>query len=205
MSQAVDPAELAWAFPEFRPYVAECRFSDCRHVAEPGCGVKAAVEALKRFPNVNASIDGTDIMALNGHDLRAARRHMQMIFQDPFASLNPQMILSHQVAEPLQNFEQLTGQERHERVSDLLDLVDLADVADPVVVLEPAEREEHELAKRGAQSIENAARRQKPPAMNDAPGSTWTYTAPGSFRSPLREKTMPTPRLGTSVTGTSIS
>jgi len=41
----VDPAELAWAFPEFRPHVAECRFSDCRHLAEPGCGVKAAVEA----------------------------------------------------------------------------------------------------------------------------------------------------------------
>lgn len=40
----VDPAHLAWAFPEFRPHVAECRFSDCRHLAEPGCGVKAAVE-----------------------------------------------------------------------------------------------------------------------------------------------------------------
>jgi len=40
----VDPAELAWAFPEFRAHVAGCRFSDCRHLAEPGCGVKAAVE-----------------------------------------------------------------------------------------------------------------------------------------------------------------
>ncbi|MFB6240561.1 MAG: ribosome small subunit-dependent GTPase A, partial [Gemmatimonadota bacterium] len=41
----VDPAELARAFPEFRPHVDRCRFGDCRHLAEPGCGVKEAVEA----------------------------------------------------------------------------------------------------------------------------------------------------------------
>lgn len=40
----VAPSELAWAFPEFRPRVSRCRFSDCRHVAEPGCAVKEAVE-----------------------------------------------------------------------------------------------------------------------------------------------------------------
>lgn len=40
-----DSADLAWAFPEFRPRLPECRFSDCRHLAEPGCSVKAAVEA----------------------------------------------------------------------------------------------------------------------------------------------------------------
>jgi ABC-type dipeptide/oligopeptide/nickel transport system ATPase component len=49
-------------------------------------------------------LDGTDIMALSPSDLRKARQHMQMIFQDPFASLNPQMLLSHQVEEPMQNF-----------------------------------------------------------------------------------------------------
>lgn len=41
----VDPAHLAWAFPEFRDHLAQCRFSDCRHLAEPGCAVKEAVEA----------------------------------------------------------------------------------------------------------------------------------------------------------------
>lgn len=41
----VAPSDLAWAFPEFRPRVPRCRFSDCRHTAEPGCGVKEAVEA----------------------------------------------------------------------------------------------------------------------------------------------------------------
>lgn len=40
-----EPGELAWAFREFRPYVDRCRFSDCRHLEEPGCAVKAAVEA----------------------------------------------------------------------------------------------------------------------------------------------------------------
>ncbi len=41
----VDPAHLAWAFPEFRAHLPQCRFSDCRHLAEPGCAVKAAVNA----------------------------------------------------------------------------------------------------------------------------------------------------------------
>lgn len=41
----VAPSELAWAYPEFRPRVSRCRFSDCRHLAEPGCAVKEAVEA----------------------------------------------------------------------------------------------------------------------------------------------------------------
>lgn len=40
-----DPRALAEAFPEFRPLAAECRFNDCRHRAEPGCAVRAAVEA----------------------------------------------------------------------------------------------------------------------------------------------------------------
>lgn len=40
-----DPGRLAWAYPEFRPHVPDCRFSDCRHLDEPGCGVKAAVGA----------------------------------------------------------------------------------------------------------------------------------------------------------------
>ena len=43
-------------------------------------------------------------MALNQRDLRTARLDMQMIFQDPFASLNPQMQLADQVAEPIHNY-----------------------------------------------------------------------------------------------------
>jgi ribosome biogenesis GTPase len=41
----IEPEELAWHFREFRPYLADCRFSSCIHTHEPGCAVKAAVEA----------------------------------------------------------------------------------------------------------------------------------------------------------------
>lgn len=41
----IEPEELAWHFCEFRPYLADCRFSSCTHTHEPGCAVKAAVEA----------------------------------------------------------------------------------------------------------------------------------------------------------------
>jgi ribosome biogenesis GTPase len=41
---AIDARELGEAFPEFAPHVALCRFDDCRHVEEPGCGVTAAAE-----------------------------------------------------------------------------------------------------------------------------------------------------------------
>lgn len=41
----VDPGELEWAFIEFRPYLSTCRFHNCTHVHEPGCAVRAAVEA----------------------------------------------------------------------------------------------------------------------------------------------------------------
>ena len=41
----MDPGELEWAFLEFRPYLNQCRYSDCSHDHEPGCAVRAAVEA----------------------------------------------------------------------------------------------------------------------------------------------------------------
>jgi ribosome biogenesis GTPase len=40
----IPPADLAWCFPEFRPFLDSCRFADCRHLAEPGCGLIAAAE-----------------------------------------------------------------------------------------------------------------------------------------------------------------
>lgn len=41
----IDPRELASCFPEMRPFIGECRYGDCRHLSEPGCAVRAAVEA----------------------------------------------------------------------------------------------------------------------------------------------------------------
>ena len=64
-------------------------------------------------------------MALSQNDLRKARRHMQMVFQDPFASLNPQMQLRDQVAEPMRNFATATGSELDDRIATLFDRVEL--------------------------------------------------------------------------------
>jgi ABC-type glutathione transport system ATPase component len=97
-------------------------------VGESGCGKSTAGRSILRLVEPlsgKIDIDGVDIMALNPGDLRKARQHMQMIFQDPFASLNPQMLLSHQVEEPMQNFGGLSSWDRHDRVAMLFDRVQL--------------------------------------------------------------------------------
>ena len=71
------------------------------------------------------NLGGKDIMALNQSQLRQARLDMQMIFQDPFASLNPQMQLADQVAEPIHNFGTLKGAEVHQAGRMLFDRVEL--------------------------------------------------------------------------------
>ena len=70
-------------------------------------------------------LDGKNIIGYDTEELRMARRDMQMVFQDPFASLNPQMRLSDQVAEPLLNFGIGDVTERSDRVAALFDRVEL--------------------------------------------------------------------------------
>ncbi|MEP1537522.1 MAG: ABC transporter ATP-binding protein [Paracoccaceae bacterium] len=97
-------------------------------VGESGCGKSTAGRSILRLIEpLSGEIDvgGTDIMALDQKKLRDARRDMQMIFQDPFASLNPQMILSDQVAEPIHNFGTLKGADISKRVEMLFDRVEL--------------------------------------------------------------------------------
>ena len=97
-------------------------------VGESGCGKSTAGRSIIRLIEPltgSIELDGKDIMALNQHDLRIARLDMQMIFQDPFASLNPQMQLSDQVAEPIHNFATLKGKDVSERVEMLFDRVEL--------------------------------------------------------------------------------
>ncbi|WP_438980579.1 ABC transporter ATP-binding protein [Lentibacter sp.] len=97
-------------------------------VGESGCGKSTAGRSLLRLvePQLGeVHLDGKDIMALGSNDLRAARLDMQMIFQDPFASLNPQMNLMSQVAEPLQNYGVAKGQELQDRIAALFDRVEL--------------------------------------------------------------------------------
>jgi len=97
-------------------------------VGESGCGKSSCGRSILRLVEAEAGdiqLDGWDIRKLGRLDLRHARRDMQMIFQDPFASLNPYRRLSDQVAEPLQNFGLASGDELQERVAVLFDRVEL--------------------------------------------------------------------------------
>ncbi len=69
--------------------------------------------------------DETDLMGLKGDELRHMRRRMQMIFQDPYASLNPRMTVGSIVGEPLEVHGIAHGKEKRERVQELLRLVGL--------------------------------------------------------------------------------
>ncbi|MEQ8921634.1 MAG: ABC transporter ATP-binding protein [Roseovarius sp.] len=97
-------------------------------VGESGCGKSTAGRSILRLIEPDKGeivLDGTDIMALGPGELRRARQDMQMVFQDPFASLNPQMKLSDQVAEPMKNFGIGSGSDRDDRVAMLFDRVEL--------------------------------------------------------------------------------
>ncbi|MEM1073966.1 MAG: ABC transporter ATP-binding protein [Pseudomonadota bacterium] len=97
-------------------------------VGESGCGKSSAGRSILRLVDPQSgeiNLDGVDIMGLSPDKLRRARLDMQMIFQDPFASLNPQMQLADQVAEPIHNFGTLSGSAVQERVAMLFDRVEL--------------------------------------------------------------------------------
>ncbi len=97
-------------------------------VGESGCGKSTAGRSILRLVEPmsgEVNLGGKDIMALNARDLRTARLDMQMIFQDPFASLNPQMGLSDQVAEPIHNYGLMKGAELTKWVETLFDRVEL--------------------------------------------------------------------------------
>ena len=97
-------------------------------VGESGCGKSTAGRSILRLVEPLSGevvLDGTDIMALGPTDLRRARVDMQMVFQDPFASLNPQMKLADQVAEPMRNYGLVSRSEMDDRVAMLFDRVEL--------------------------------------------------------------------------------
>lgn len=97
-------------------------------VGESGCGKSTAGRSILRLVEPlsgQVKLGNKDIIALNQRDLRTARLDMQMIFQDPFASLNPQMQLSDQVAEPMQNYGMFKGDEGRKRIEMLFDRVEL--------------------------------------------------------------------------------
>jgi oligopeptide transport system ATP-binding protein len=97
-------------------------------VGESGCGKSTtgrAILQLYRPTSGKVNFDGSNLIELRGENLRIMRRKMQMIFQDPYASLNPRMSIGEIVGEPLIVHNIATGKEVEERVSHLLELVKL--------------------------------------------------------------------------------
>ncbi|MCT4558904.1 MAG: ABC transporter ATP-binding protein [Pelagimonas sp.] len=97
-------------------------------VGESGCGKSTAGRSILRLVEPMAGrveFDGVDVLGLNPKDLHSTRQQMQMIFQDPFASLNPQLQLADQVAEPLNNYKIDTGDAIMDHVAQLFDRVEL--------------------------------------------------------------------------------
>ncbi|OUS22669.1 glutathione ABC transporter ATP-binding protein GsiA [Rhodobacterales bacterium 59_46_T64] len=97
-------------------------------VGESGCGKSTVGRSILRLVEPlsgSVQVGDRDIIGLDAGDLRRARQDMQMIFQDPFASLNPQMNLADQVAEPMRNFDTHRGAELQARVEMLFDRVEL--------------------------------------------------------------------------------
>ena len=97
-------------------------------VGESGCGKSTVGRAILRLYEPTAGrvvIDGEDIATLDAERLRQKRPSMQMVFQDPQASLNPRMTLSAIIAEPLVEHTRMSADERQARVFELMDAVGL--------------------------------------------------------------------------------
>ncbi len=97
-------------------------------VGESGCGKSTTgrtILQLHRPTSGKVYYNDTDLTAIKGEEMRRFRRDMQIIFQDPYASLNPRMTVGSIVAEPLEVHRIGNAKERRERVKDLLQFVGL--------------------------------------------------------------------------------
>jgi len=98
-------------------------------VGESGCGkTTAGLGVLKLVPVTSGTIhyDGRDISEADGSRLRALRREMQIIFQDPYSSLNPRMTVNQIINDPMQVHGVFGGAERKDRIAYLLERVGLS-------------------------------------------------------------------------------
>ena len=97
-------------------------------VGESGCGKSTVGRAILRLIEPDAgrvTIDGQDVVALGARPLRVLRRRMQIVFQDPYGSLNPRMTVHQMLAEPLAIHRIARGADAERRIGALLEEVGL--------------------------------------------------------------------------------
>ena len=98
-------------------------------VGESGCGKTTLGKTLIRLYEPTGGhvyMDGQDVFAMNKSQLHQQRRRMQIIFQDPYSSLNPRMTVKEIVAEPLKIYGEASGNELNRRVMEMLEMVGLS-------------------------------------------------------------------------------
>ncbi|MBB3287053.1 MULTISPECIES: ABC transporter ATP-binding protein [unclassified Rhizobium] len=131
----VDDLSVRFDLPNGRIHAVEGVSFDLRPgetlslVGESGCGKSTTGRAIIRLINPTAGsvmIDGRDVTEANTRELRAMRRTSQMIFQDPFASLNPRITIGSAIAEPMLAHGVIGRREVKGRVSELLEQVGLS-------------------------------------------------------------------------------
>jgi oligopeptide/dipeptide ABC transporter ATP-binding protein len=97
-------------------------------VGESGCGKSTAARAILRLIEPTGGevlFEGQDILKLGKKPMRSLRREMQIIFQDPYASLNPRMTVASIVGEPLEIHKIAKGRQKEEKVANILEKVGL--------------------------------------------------------------------------------
>ncbi|HEX8845540.1 MAG TPA: oligopeptide/dipeptide ABC transporter ATP-binding protein [Pyrinomonadaceae bacterium] len=97
-------------------------------VGESGCGKSTLGRALLRLTEPTGGqvlFRGQNLARLSQKEMREHRKHLQMIFQDPYASLNPRMTVGQIISEPIETFRLARGRETDERVQELMETVGL--------------------------------------------------------------------------------
>lgn len=98
-------------------------------VGESGCGKSTLARVMLRLEELTAGslyLDGTDFLSLRGKELRRTRRKIQMVFQDPYSSLNPRLSIGSTISEGIKIHKLARGKEIRERVEFLLQRVGLS-------------------------------------------------------------------------------
>jgi oligopeptide transport system ATP-binding protein len=97
-------------------------------VGESGCGKTTTGRTIIRLytpTDGRITFQGVDLTTISGRQLRKVRRKIQMVFQDPYASLNPRMSTMNIIGEPMENYQLVNGKEKQERVAELMHVVGL--------------------------------------------------------------------------------